>query len=70
MATMTNKKIIHGKKATVGWEGPWCMEDGATVPAGLHYWTGAAGQVVTCPRCLTAQRKRRGATEAVKRGKH
>jgi hypothetical protein len=64
------KKSIHGRKATIGWEGPWCMEHGSTVPAGLVYWAGAAGQAVTCPICLTVQRKRRAASGAMRRGKH
>ncbi len=67
---MTTKKVIHGKKATIDWEGPWCMEEGAAVPAGLRYWMGATGQAVTCPRCLTTQRKRRAAGEPMKPGKH
>ena len=63
------KKVIHGRKATIGWEGPWCMEHGSNVPEGLVYWTGAPGQVVTCTNCLTVDRKRRAASGAMKRGK-
>ena len=59
---MDAKKVIHGRKATIGWEGPWCMEHGSTVPAGLAYWTGAAGQKVTCLSCLGVQRKHRAAS--------
>jgi hypothetical protein len=63
-------KVIHGRKAAIGWEGPWCMEHGSTVPPGLAYWTGAAGQAVTCPSCLGVQKKRGAPSAAMKRGKH
>jgi hypothetical protein len=66
----TSKAVIHGRKATIGWEGPWCMEYGSTVPAGLAYWTGAAGKAVTCPGCVGVGRKRRAASRAMDRGKH
>ena len=66
---MAEKKVIHGRKATIGWEGPWCLEYGSPVPAGLAYWTGAAGQAVTCASCISAQRKRRAVSGAMKRGK-
>jgi hypothetical protein len=62
-------RVIHGRKASIGWEGPWCMEPGATLQAGLVFWTGAAGQAVTCPSCQAIQRKRRAASGAMKRGK-
>jgi len=67
---VSGKQVIHGKKAIIGWEGPWCMEYGSTVPGGLAYWTGSVGQAVTCPSCLTVQRKRRAASGAMKSGKH
>ena len=53
------KKVIHGRKTTVGWEGPWCQEVGSVVPPALAFWTGAAGTAVTCASCLSVQRKRR-----------
>jgi hypothetical protein len=63
------KKVIHGKKATIGWEGPWCMEVGSVVPSALAFWTGAPATAVTCPACLGVQRKRRAESGAMERRK-
>ena len=66
----TAKRVIHGRKTVIGWEGPWCQEVGSLLPPALAYWTGAAGQSVTCAACLSVERKRRAASGAMPRGKH
>jgi hypothetical protein len=63
------KKPIHGRKTVIGWEGPWCQEVGSVVTPALAYWTGAAGQSVTCSACLGVQRERRAASGAMARKK-